>query len=94
MVFTDIPDDELILEMSARLGAGRIGYEGLMSRDQMNYRDMWVELYTWVRHQQNVDFDKWRPIAAKMESLAEHGAPERRVVAVNTTLIGREAEVA
>lgn len=89
-----VPIDDLVLEMSIRLGRGEVGYHGLMSRRQADFRNAWTDLYLWVMDRQNEDFARWSPVARKMSEIISRGGHERRVVAVNTTLIGREGEVA
>jgi hypothetical protein len=89
-------NDELVSEVEHRLGGNTLGFNGLYSTNQQNYREAWVDVMDWLHDMCNADFDKWNPHRQMMTAALErHGGDNvqnrRQVYAVNTTFHGRSA---
>lgn len=90
-------NDELAQEVERRLDAGVMGFHGLYSTNQMNWREAWVDVMDLLHDLCNGDFDKWQPHRQMMyDAQARHDGDRvqnrRKVYAVNTTFHGRSAE--
>lgn len=90
--------DETVARMEQYLEQGIVGFDGLYSTLQHSYRAAWCDVMDRLNDQCNEDFERWQPHRAMMiAALERHGGnivhERRQVVAVNTTLNGREDEV-
>lgn len=89
-------NDELVAEVEKRLGGNTLGFHGLYSTNQQNYREAWCDVMDWLHVQCNIDFERWQPHRDQMIAAIErHGGDNvqmrRRVYAVNTTHYGKDA---
>lgn len=86
--------DETIAKMQEFLDAGVVGYHGLYSKNQQDYRNMWWELSIFVNELRNEHFDDFflTSIKNKMNTLASEAPQAPEPFAVNTTRYGRENE--
>lgn len=83
--------------MEELLNQGVVGFYGLYSTNQQDFREMWTDFADWVSDMCNADFDYWNPVRLKLlEIEARYGGnrveSRRQVFAVNTTYYGRAAE--
>lgn len=88
-------DQELAAEFERRSNAGRMGWHGMYSTNQINYREAWTDAMDQLHQRCNDDFDRWNPHRTMMQEALERHlgvATERReVYAINTTYHGRSA---
>jgi hypothetical protein len=86
---TDL-DDALQVVRTA-LTDGRVGYAGLYSDNQSNYRDAWTELNrrVWARMNDG-EFERYAEISRWMMELMERAPKAPEPCAENTTRYGSE----
>lgn len=97
MNLSSLPDDAIVTEMERRLNLGTVGFHGLYSSNQMDYREAWRDVMDWVNDMCNADFDYWNPVRATMLAAFDRHDGDRiesrrQVFAVNTTYYGEDAE--
>lgn len=92
----DCTNDELVQEVERRLAGNTLGFHGLYSTNQQNYREAWCDVMDWLHQCCNTDFERWHPhrdmmIAALERHVGDNVQNRRQVYAVNTTYHGRSA---
>ena len=97
MDLTQATTGELTAEVERRLGNNEMGFSGLYSSNQQDFREAWTDAMQELHRLCNEDFERWQPHRQLMvECLERHvgvnGPSRRRVYAVNTTYHGRDAE--
>lgn len=86
--------DEAIEIVQRELDSGRLGYEGLYSNVQANYRDAMTALHMRVKKAMNDgEFDRYHTVSAWISELIDSAPRAPAPVAVNTTRYGREDEL-
>lgn len=96
MSLANVSTDELVAEIERRLEQGVLGFHGLYSTNQQNFREMWCDLSDWVHIESLRDFDDVQRVRLKMLEITDRHDGERvqarrQIYAVNTTYHGREA---
>lgn len=92
----DCTNDELVQEVERRLQGNTLGFHGLYSTNQQNWREAWCDVADWVNDMCNADFDRFHPMRQIMcDAIGRHTgtleSSRRQVYAVNTTFHGRSA---
>ena len=96
MRLEDYSDDEIVSDMQRRLDLGTVGWFGLASTDQQDYRGLWWQFTQWLHDRRNsshAEFQRLSDVQQQVNNLMNDGklsAPPP--VAINTTLLGREHE--
>ena len=90
-------NDELVKEVERRLQGNTLGFHGMYSTNQQDFREAWCDAMDLLHDLCNGDFDRWQPHRQMMiDALERHGGDRvqnrRQVYAVNTTFHGRAAE--
>jgi hypothetical protein len=93
---TTCTNDELVAAVEHRLEGNTLGFSGLYSTNQQNYREAGQDTMDWLHDMCNADFERWNPHRQVMiAALERHGGDQvqvrRQVYAVNTTFHGRSA---
>lgn len=86
-----ITPDEAVAAIQHHLDAGVIGYHGLYSRNQQDYREMWWGMGEWLHTARNdCRAITAEEVLAKFNALAENHTEVRGPTGVNTTQYGVE----
>lgn len=86
-------DDEIVAEMQRRLSRSTVGFEGLYSANQLNFRAMWHGIADTIHAMSNEDFDHphVKRIRERFHELAGSTTLfNPAVFAVNSTYLGVE----
>jgi hypothetical protein len=54
-------NDELVAEVERRLEGNTLGFNGLYSTNQQNWREAWTDVMDLLNDLCNGDFAKWQP---------------------------------
>jgi len=87
--------DGLIAALQVHLQEGRVGFDGLFSRHQMNFKNCWRELCQTISDvingsDANFDNEELTVIRNRMNELADTVPYDHLVYAVNTTFYGKD----
>lgn len=94
MSLSDLSDDEIVAEMQRRLARGTVGFHGLVSPHQMDYRAAYHEVCLLSARWSNEPGQFDRPLVRELRDLINRlsttPAVDPAVYAVNTTYHGKE----
>lgn len=87
--------DGLISALQVHLQEGRVGFDGLFSRHQMNYKNCYRELCQTISDvcngsEENFKNEELTVIRNRMNELAGSVPYDKLVYAINTTFLGKD----